>query len=502
MNRRLFIKISSFSLLPLLNDGCRQRDKTGFEITVHNDMPVGHLTHESNDYTTGDKLQTDFLVIGGGLAGLSAAYELRDKDYILIELSDRLGGTSTAESYKGLIMAQGAHYDLAYPDYFGKEGIKLLESLGIIKYNAFSKLYDFTDRHYLIDPRIKENCLCKGTYRDDVLPEGPERIRFSNILREYTGSMPLPTRLIREDLRYLNNESFLDFLEERMELSRDMKTGIDYNMRDDYGASSEHISALAGIHYYACRPYYTQPVPLLSPPEGNYYFVRKIAEVLDKNRILLQHLGMSIQKTGEGFETRVADVQQKKIHTIRSNRIVYAGQKHALEYVFPEDYAIFQDIEYAPWMIVNLVLKSREAYDAYWQNEMPGRHPHLIGFVDASAQNIQDESNHTFISVYYNLRPEERELLEGIELIASKIAEDSMKYVGEFFGKKISNMVEKVFIKVMGHAMPIPAPGYLFNDRNDNREEENLVYAGVDNSRLPLLFEAIDSGIMAAEILL
>jgi hypothetical protein len=51
----------------------------------------------------------------------------------------------------------------------------------------------------------------------------------------------------------------------------------------------------------------------------------------------------------------------------------------------------------------------------------------------------------------------------------------------------------------MGHAMPIPQPGYLFNDANKSRGNSNLAYAGVDNGRLPLLFEAIDSGTIAVK---
>ena len=49
----------------------------------------------------------------------------------------------------------------------------------------------------------------------------------------------------------------------------------------------------------------------------------------------------------------------------------------------------------------------------------------------------------------------------------------------------------------MGHAMSIPKINNLFNDKNLHRSEPNMVYAGVDNSRLPLLFEALDSGIQA-----
>jgi len=49
----------------------------------------------------------------------------------------------------------------------------------------------------------------------------------------------------------------------------------------------------------------------------------------------------------------------------------------------------------------------------------------------------------------------------------------------------------------MGHAMPVPKKGYLFDDKNKYRSDKNLVYAGVDNSRLPLFFEALDAGIQA-----
>jgi len=42
----------------------------------------------------------------------------------------------------------------------------------------------------------------------------------------------------------------------------------------------------------------------------------------------------------------------------------------------------------------------------------------------------------------------------------------------------------------------------LFKDGNEARSNQNIAYAGVDNGRLPLLFEAIDSGIMAGKLLI
>ena len=49
--------------------------------------------------------------------------------------------------------------------------------------------------------------------------------------------------------------------------------------------------------------------------------------------------------------------------------------------------------------------------------------------------------------------------------------------------------------------MPVPKKGYLFNDRNEQTKKDNFLFAGVDNGRLPLMFEALDSGILAANLI-
>src|ERR687889_743782 len=51
----------------------------------------------------------DVVVIGGGIAGLSAAWRLRHRDVLLLEAGDRLGGRMRSEVRGDYWLNHGAH---------------------------------------------------------------------------------------------------------------------------------------------------------------------------------------------------------------------------------------------------------------------------------------------------------------------------------------------------------------------------------------------------------
>lgn len=507
MKRRQFLQLSSAALLASL--GCQpSKPRHHYNISVQSDRLAGHLLHQSANiqHFSEEHLQSDYLIVGGGLAGLSAAYALRGQDYQLCELSPNFGGTAGGNLYEGTAFCQGAHYDLYYPEYFGKEVAEMLEDLKIVQFDEKRRVWDFRERQFMIRPENTENCQTPNGYRDAVLPDLPETHRLFALLKSYEGKMRLPSRLIAPDNHHLAQQSFARFLDDKGFENFELRQAINYQMLDDFGAPAEQVSALAGIYYYAARPYEEEDTSeIFSPPQGNYYFVEKILAALEPKRLSSQQLVKRIHKTSEQeFEVEVLDLAAEKRKIWHCQNLIYAAPKYTLKYVMPEMASHFSHIRYAPWLVINLLFKPQELpEDGFWQNEIIGKtalpSDYLLGFVDSSAQP-QIQGKHRVLTVYYCFPPEKRPELIAIEKAPQAIVSASLEHIANYFQVDfgaLEKALQKVFLKPMGHAMPIPEANYLF------REAENLpnglAFAGVDYGRLPLLYEAIDSGLMAAK---
>jgi protoporphyrinogen oxidase len=501
MDRRKFVKAAALATVPIILKSCDwPQDNTPYSVEVLTDAATGHLVREANSFEQEKAIDVEYLIVGGGVAGMTAAYQLQGRDFLLCELSDRLGGSSSAVEYQGMGISQGAHYDLSYPEGYGEEALAFLEDLGIVAYQPWRSAWGFVEQQHIIAHRRKNRCYAHGEFRKDVLPEGETKDRFLSLLADYKGMMNLPSRLIDGSLRHLNDLTFFDFLKKNIALDESLVTGLDYHMKDDYGAGCRSVSALAGIHYFMCRPYYTEVVELYSPPEGNYRFIANMAKNINQEQLLTQHLVSSIRADKQGFVVEVVDGKRRKKKSVKARKIIYAGQKHALKYIYPEDYRLFAQQESAPWLVVNVVVEGLLPQPAYWQNEMLTHDSSFMGFVDSGSQHTPG-SNHRVLTAYYCLPASSRADLLRVEADKGMLAKATLGHISDYFGEDITGKVKQVFIKAMGHAMPIPSPGYLFDDKNQHRSNKALVYAGVDNARLPLFLEAVDSGLEAVKLL-
>lgn len=503
MNRRSFLKFSSLMLLPW---ACTTSEKKplNFPIEVLSDHHVGHLLWKSHFFPTQKKVcKRDVLIVGGGISGISAAHQLQDKDFVLCEASSQLGGTSSTYEFEGVRFAQGAHYDLAYPNFYGKELLGFLHNLKLTNYNKDRKLWEFRDKKYLIHPNRESRCFQHGTFMEDVLPDNQLTEDFYKILSNYENEMVVPTSLITKKHHHLNTISFLDFLkQQKLAVNDTFINQVDYHMMDDYGGKTSQVSALAGIHYYQCRPYFKKTVELFSPPQGNHYFLEKIHQnISQKDRILCNRLVKKITPKNNKFEVEIINSSQKQNELYEVNKIVYAGTKHALKYVFPQDENLFTDNEYAPWIVVNIILDHQNDLPVFWQNEMLTDEKSFMGFVNSHSQFSSVNDKYQVLTAYYCFQSDERKKVLNTLENPNNFVDSTLEHISNYFDKNIHPYVKKVFLKGIGHAMSIPKPHFLLNDKNEKRSHENLVYAGVDNGRIPIFPEAIDTGIQAVNTL-
>lgn len=500
MNRRGFIQISAVAAIPILL-GIFPRGsgpKKPYIVNVRSNRAFGHLLREKANKQPTSTQETDYIIVGGGVAGIAAATVLKDSNFMLFEGDDRLGGTSASDHWKTTEFATGAHYELAYPQSFGKEVISLLSDLAIIQFNPGSELFEFTEKQYLIKTSTMEQCFNGDAILDDVLAEADGVDAFYELMDSYVGKMQLPTRLISTDFEHLNHITFKEFLSSKIDLTPELEQRISYQMLDDWGGKCDEVSALAGVHYYTCRPYNTKEVELFSPPNGNSYFVEKMIGQLPHPEAL--HTNTFIRAIRENEDGVEAEVLHKngEVSLVKAKGLIYAGQKHALKYILPEAKEQFSN-SYAPWVSINIVCKKGVDFST-WQNDVLTEDLNFLGFVNSVKQKTRP-SEYDVFTAYYCFSEEEKSTLVQIEENPEDFVSATIALIEEQTGTPLESHVEYVNVTLMAHAMPIPKPNYLtLNDVP--KFSDRIIFAGVDTGRLPLFYEACDSGLQAANQIL
>ncbi len=471
--------------------------KHAFKIHIDANNKTGHLVRTAIQLPISNTIETETLIVGAGIAGLAAACSLKSNDFQLCELNPNFGGTSGAININGSLYSQGAHYDLSYPNNYGEDGLQLLEKLNIIQFNSLKQLWEFKDKQHIIASKNEEACYENGELRPSILKDSELKKNFIDLLRTYENQFPLPSTSIHSELHHLDHINFEDFLSKYLPVDNHFLEAIDYQMLDDYGGRSSQISALAGIHYYKCRPYYNgKELELFSPQKGNYYFIEKMANSLPEDNLKKNHLVFGIKKLQNKWQADVLDIDSMTRKQFLVDKLIYAGQKHVLKYTHPESYAEFSDVSYAPWVVINIELDNSKLEGSKWQNDFLSSNRSFLGFVDS---NMQNDTTTRVLTAYYCFSDIHHYIVQNLSTNAENLVNETIQNISLYFKRDISQMVKQVHVKLLGHAMPIPQLGYMTKQRV--LENDGLAFAGADTGRLPLMFDAMDSGIQASKTL-
>ncbi|MDR1888978.1 MAG: FAD-dependent oxidoreductase [Zoogloeaceae bacterium] len=531
MRRRDFLAACGATLCGVSLSGC----------TAEPSLPPGDLS--GSDFALGHRLalgdfpppvathEIPILIIGAGIAGLSAAWRLRreglQNQFHLLELETEPGGNSRSSANAISRHPLGAHY-LPPPNQESKAVRVLLADLGVLKGNPQAETPEYDERYLCHAPQ--ERLYRLGVWQEGLIPhlgvpraELEQQARFFARMNHFRAArdtqgrraFALPAVFSSDAPEWadLDRLTMYDWMRQEGFDAPSLDWYVNYACRDDYGASFRQVSAWAGIHYFACRTgtgAQGAGDTVLTAPEGNGWLVRGLLEQIE----VPPHMGNAVYALSQDAQACQVDVWQttrQQSLRYRAKHVIWAAPLHLLPRLarnLPARLAAaIAPISYAPWLVANLSLSAPPAPGAglplAWDNvlqESPG-----LGYVVATHQKIRRAPGPTVLT-YYRPFPEYDPATARQLLLDRPHADWSMKILDDLSHahRDIRALVTRLDIFRHAHAMARPLPGF-----RDKKRQRHLAagwgrvhLAHADISGFSVFEEANYWGVRAAEEIL
>jgi protoporphyrinogen/coproporphyrinogen III oxidase len=424
---------------------------------------VCHQVRDGHSFPRPDATKkVEVVIVGGGVAGLSAAYFLKGKDWLLLEKEEHFGGNAYQEEYEGQIFGTGAAYG-----YRGDDGDRLAKEIGL-------------DLPLINMP---DPIIVNGKYSPDIWRKGID-------------DLPYPREVVASFKKYRDAIMKIDIKKNMLELDQEPFTKYlapyapevtklwDAYGGSNWGAFSEDTSALIGIGdtQYLVQGLDDQRVIL---PGGLGCITHKLVEVLKPHyseRMLSDATVVSVVPDKD--EVRVTYAQGDKITTVAAKIVLMCTAKYITSRLVAglpsEQKQAMRRTRYAPYPIINMIF-DKPVYRKGYDNWCPAKS--FTDFIVADwtiRNNPGYKPKYNILTFYTPLRESERSTLldEGnCKTLAAKVLKDFQGLLPEF-------NVDPVEIRIYrrGHPMFMAVPGQFTKNRMiASRPTERIFFGNSDS---------------------
>lgn len=534
ITRRSFLKraalgvLSAAGLMSCNTTSHSQKKNITGEIKGAN-WRAGHILNRRDNISPSGTETAGVAIVGGGISGLSAAWNMQKKgfsDFILLELDDKTGGNSRSGANSLSAYPWGAHY-VPIP---GEEAVyarELFEELGVIE--GYDKKGLPVYNEYYLCSAPHERLFIHGKWQDGLIPQigisDSDREQYREFFqtmddfREARGTdgkrgFSIPLEGSSRDQRFTKYDgiSMARYMSDKGWDSRPLLWYVNYCCRDDYGCDIEAVSAWAGIHYFASRSgkaANAEPQSVLTWPEGNGWIVKRLEEKVRQN-IRCNACVLNIEAVGDKLTVDYLDVKDKMVRRIISKAVIYAAPRFTAMKTIKElrkrPPAYASEFGYAPWMVANITINGMpegKGAPLAWDNV--SFYSDSLGYVVATHQDVALHRDKTVLTFY-------QPLSAGDPALERKMAKDRpyeewagmvMKELSQVH-PGIENIVEELDVWVWGHAMIRPVPGFIWGKARAEalKPHGNIHFAHSDMSGVSIFEEAQYRGITAANSVL
>jgi len=522
MKRRSFLAATAAAAaLPL---ACRRKPEFAFPgELVGPDLPMGHWLRGGTFADPEHFEPISVLVVGGGVAGLSAAWRLVGAgvdDFRVLELEVEPGGTSRSGRNHVSPFPWAAHY-LPVPDAGNHAVLRLLDECGVLDGFDAAGRPRFAEEATVRAP--EERLFAYGQWWEGLYlragasaeDERQYHAFFQEVdrwaaFRDAKGrpafSIPRSRCSDVPEARALDGLSLAAWLDARGLTSPRLRWLLDYACRDDYGSRLDTTSAWAGLFYFAARKQGPgeDSRPLLTWPQGNGFLVDHL-RAASGDRLSCGVMATSIRADGDALRVTAWDAVHQRRIGWRARSVIFASPQHVAKHVV-EGLAAARPaltrIQNAPWLVANLTLRARPKEPTFpiaWDNVL--RDSEALGYVVATHQSLRDHGP----TVWTWYRPfdgsdceGERARLRALDWPAcARMVMDDLRPAHP----DLEGLVARLDVMRWGHAMVRPTPGLLWDPAFLALAKPfgGVHFAHTELSGVALFEEAQDHGVRAAE---
>jgi phytoene dehydrogenase-like protein len=466
--------------------------------------------------------RTGVAIVGGGMAGLAAAWTLTRRgfhDFVLLELEGETGGNARGGRNERGAYPLGAHY-LPLP---GEELAlvrSFLEDAGILTgYDAAGlPVYD----EFALCGAPHERLHLGGVWQEGLVPrlglQAGERAQITEFfrvmaqMRDAVGRDGLRAFAIPVD-QSSQDEAFvaLDSLTMTEWLARGgfdsphLHWYVDYCCRDDFGTLARETSAWAAIQYFAARrgqAANAEDGTVLTWRDGNAHLARRLlagAEARTRTGALVTSIAPS---AAGGYVVSGARAPDGASFALEAAQVICAAPQFVAARLLEGRSAA--GFSYAPWLVANLTLESLPDDKAFgaplaWDNV--GFGAPSLGYVVADHQSLEAVPRGLSITHYWPLAGEDPKAARQAALAAAP-ADWRRAVVGDLarLHPGVEEQVRSLELWIWGHAMVRPTPGFIWGSerRAAQKPHRGVIFAHSDLAGVSIFEEALYRGHAAA----
>jgi monoamine oxidase len=420
------------------------------------------------------------VIIGGGVAGLSAAYFLRGQDFLLLEKEDHFGGNAYQEEFEGQPFATGS----AFADK-GDYGDQLSNEIGL----------------KLLPVRNPDPTMVNKTFVPDTWNSGIDELPYPKEVRESFRKFreDMFKIKVRERLGELDSEPFAKYT---APYAPEIQQWWDGYGPSNWGATAQDTSALIGIRSLQYIASGNEQRVIL--PGGLGCITHKLVEVLQpqyKERLLGSATVVSV--VPEKDEVRVTYYREGKLVTVSAKAVICCAPKliasRLISNLPAAQKAAMQHTRYAPYPVVNVIF-DKPVYNRGYDTWCPGNSFTDFIVADWTVRNTPGyHQKHNILTFYTPLRENQRFILldeNNCKALAARVLADFQKLMPEF-----NVNPREVRLYRRGHPMFMAVPGQFTKNRLAAAQPLDRIFLGNADSGGPesLTSESIRLSKTAAE---